>query len=76
MAATALAAAFPRAETPTPELLDLAAASVWLGLSTTKLRHLIAEQELPATVRVGKRNYFRRRDLEAWLVAKGVTHTV
>jgi excisionase family DNA binding protein len=56
----------PLERTALEPLLDVAAASVFLGVSRRQVHRLLKRNELPA-VRVGKRTRFIPADLRAYL---------
>ena len=48
-------------------LLPLPSALHVIGLSRSKVYEILASGELPQPVKIGARNYFSRRELQAWI---------
>jgi prophage regulatory protein len=56
-------------------LLTIAAARRQLGVSRSKLYQLLADDDLPEPVKIGRRRYFSERELQAWIADRLATRT-
>ena len=54
-------------------LIPFATARTFVGLSRSKIYLLLAADDFPAPVKIGRNNYFSTRELQAWIRAKLVS---
>lgn len=53
------------------EVFDTKEAAMFLGISETRLYHLVSDKQIPHYKR-GASNYFRKSELEGWMTAQRV----
>jgi len=51
-------------------LIPFSSARSLVGLSRSKIYLLMAENDFPAPVKIGRNNYFSVRELQAWIVER------
>lgn len=52
---------------PNAVLLTMEASAEHLGLTLRQMRILVTAEDAPKSVRIGRRRYLRRADLDAWV---------
>jgi prophage regulatory protein len=55
---------------PVDRLLPIAAVQQQLGISRSTIYNLVAQGAIPRPVKLGQRNYFSERELQAWIRSK------
>ena len=59
-------------QTTIPKLLDYKALTLYYGLYKSTISKLVMNGKFTNIVKVGRKNYFRREDIEAWIDAQTI----